>query len=53
MLTHTTFTLKSGLMDCAPSMKELMPRTTSGIGNEAMYPATPLFDILAAIWPMT
>ena len=34
--TQTIFTLKSGLTDCAPSMKELMPMTTSGIGKETM-----------------
>jgi len=34
-LTQTTFSLKSGSTDWAPSMKELMPRTTSGIGNDA------------------
>ena len=33
--THTTLTLKSGLTDWAPSMKALMPRTTSGMGKEA------------------
>ena len=36
VLTHTTFSLKSGLTDCAPSTKELMPITTSGIGKDAM-----------------
>ena len=36
VLTQTTLSLKSGLTDCAPSRKELMPCTTSGIGKEAM-----------------
>ena len=36
VFTHTTFSLKSGLTLCAPSMKALMPCTTSGIGNDAM-----------------
>ena len=34
-LTHTVLTLKLGLTDWAPSMKALMPRTTSGMGKDA------------------
>ena len=32
--THTTLTVMSGLIDWAPSMKALMPDTTSGTGKE-------------------
>ena len=34
--TQTILALKFGLIDCAPSMKELMPITTSGIGKETI-----------------
>ena len=34
LFTQTILTLKSGSIDCAPSMNALMPCTTSGIGKE-------------------
>ncbi|MNC97661.1 hypothetical protein D3C83_153860 [compost metagenome] len=34
VFTQTVLILKLGLTDCAPSMKALMPITTSGIGKE-------------------
>src|SRR5882724_8870941 len=39
VLTHTTLVLTFGLTDCAPSVKALMLRTTSGIGNEPTKPS--------------
>ena len=36
VFTQTILSLMFGFTDCAPSMKALMPLTTSGIGNEAM-----------------
>lgn len=35
VLVHTTFTVTLGLTDCAPNVKALIPRTTSGIGKAA------------------
>ena len=50
-LTHTTLVLTLGLTDCAPSVKELMLRITSGIGIEATTPRVLLLVILPAITP--
>ncbi len=36
VLIQMILTLKSGLIVCAPSMKALMPITTSGIGKETI-----------------
>ena len=36
VFTQTILSLMFGFTDWAPSMKALMPLTTSGIGNEAM-----------------
>ena len=35
LLTHTTLTLALGLTSLAPKVKALIPRITSGMGNEA------------------
>src|SRR3990167_4922179 len=39
LLTQTTLVLIFGLTDCAPSVKLLMLRTTSGIGTEPTTPS--------------
>ena len=51
--THTTLVWNAGFTRRAASVKPLIPETTSGIGNDAMYPAIPVFDIFAAIVPQT
>ena len=50
-LTHTTLVLIFGLTDCAPSVKLLMLRITSGMGIEPTTPTVPLLLILPAITP--
>ena len=50
-LTHTTLVLTLGLTDCAPKVKALMLRTTSGIGMEATTPKVLDLVILPAITP--
>src|SRR5213595_1277758 len=40
--THTTLVLTFGFTDCAPSVKLLMLRTTSGIGIEPTTPSVGL-----------
>ena len=49
--THTTLVLILGLTDCAPSVKLLMLRTTSGIGMDATTPSVLVLVILPAITP--
>ena len=49
--THTTLVEMAGLTLCAPSVKLLMLRSTSGIGTEATTPSTLLLVILPAITP--
>src|SRR3990167_7216823 len=44
--THTTLVLILGLTDCAPSVKLLMLRSTSGIGTEPTTPS--VFDLVMA-----
>src|SRR4051812_34400892 len=46
LLTQTTFVLTFGFTDCAPIVKLLMLRTTSGIGTE---PTTP--SVLVLVMP--
>ena len=50
-LTHTTLVLIFGLLDCAPSVKLLMLRSTSGIGTDATTPSVLVLVILPAITP--
>src|SRR5512133_1646118 len=50
-LTHTTLVLIFGLLDCAPSVKLLMLRITSGIGTEATTPSVLVLVILPAMTP--
>ena len=50
-LTHTTLVLIFGLTDCAPMVKLLMLRTTSGMGMEATTPKVLFLVILPAITP--
>ena len=50
-LTQTTLVLILGLLVCAPSVKLLMLRITSGIGTEATTPSVPVLLILPAISP--
>src|SRR3954466_11255516 len=49
--THTTLVLIFGLTDCAPSVKLLMLRTTSGIGTEPTTPSVLDLVMLPAITP--
>src|SRR5665647_2543953 len=49
--TQTTRVLILGLTDCAPSVKLLMLRTTSGIGTEPTTPSVPDLLILPATTP--
>ena len=49
--THTTLVLTLGLTDCAPSVKLLMLRITSGIGTEPTTPSVLFLVILPAITP--
>src|SRR3990167_4164069 len=50
-LTHTTLVLILGLLLCAPSVKLLMLRITSGIGTDATTPSVLDLVILPAITP--
>ena len=50
-LTQTTLVLIFGLTDCAPSVKLLMLRSTSGIGTEPTTPTTLVLVIPPAITP--
>ena len=50
-LTHTTLVLMLGLLLCAPSVKLLMLRITSGIGIDATTPSVFDLVILPAITP--
>ena len=50
-LTHTTLVLILGLLVCAPKVKLLMLRITSGIGTDATTPRVPVLLILPAIRP--
>src|SRR5947208_17066314 len=47
--THTTRVLIFGFTDCAPSVKLLMLRTTSGIGTEPTTPSVLVLVMLPAI----
>ncbi|MDT4872878.1 hypothetical protein FQZ97_1080880 [compost metagenome] len=49
--THTTLVVIFGLTDCAPSVKLLMLRSTSGIGTEPTTPSVLLLVIEPAITP--
>ena len=51
VLTHTTRTLMPGLTLCAPSVKALMLRSTSGIGKEPTKPSVPVFVMCPATMP--
>jgi hypothetical protein len=50
-LTQTTLVLTFGLTDCAPIVKLLMLRTTSGIGTEPTTPSVLVFVMPPAITP--
>src|SRR6478735_6015325 len=50
-LTQTTLTLTCGFVDCAPKVKLLILRITSGIGIEPTTPSVLVFVILPAITP--
>ena len=50
-LTQTTLVLMAGLTDCAPSVKLLMLRITSGIATEPTTPSVPDLLILPAMTP--
>src|SRR3954470_8929066 len=50
-LTQTTRVLIFGLTDCAPSVKLLMLRTTSGIGTEPTTPSVLVLVMPPAITP--
>ena len=50
-LTHTTLVVIFGLTDCAPIVKLLMLRSTSGIGIEPTTPSVLLLVIAPAITP--
>src|SRR6476469_10696905 len=50
-LTQTTLVLMFGLTDCAPIVKLLMLRTTSGIGIEPRTPSVLVLVILPAMTP--
>src|SRR6476620_4850370 len=49
--THTTRVLTFGFTDCAPSVKLLMLRITSGIGIEPTTPSVLVLVMLPAITP--
>src|SRR3954470_19588568 len=49
--THTTRVLTFGLTDCAPSVKLLMLRTTSGMGTEPTTPSVLVLVMLPATTP--
>ena len=51
LLTQTTRVLTLGLTDCAPSVKLLMLRITSGIGTEATTPRVLLLVMPPAMTP--
>src|SRR5438105_4819763 len=51
LLTHTTLVRIFGLTDCAPSVKLLMLRTTSGMGIEPTTPNVLVFVMPPAITP--
>ena len=51
LLTHTTRVLMAGLVLCAPSVKLLMLRITSGIGTEATTPRVLVLVIFPASTP--
>ena len=51
LLIHTTLVLMLGLVLCAPNVKLLMLRSTSGIGTEATTPSVLLWVILPASTP--
>src|SRR5665647_876406 len=46
--THTTLVLILGLLDCAPRVKLLMLRITSGIGTDATTPSAVSYTHLRA-----
>ena len=50
-LIQTTLVVILGLTDCAPSVKLLMLRITSGIGTEPTTPSVPDLLILPATTP--
>jgi len=50
-LTQTTLVLILGLTDCAPSVKLLMLRITSGIGTEPTTPRVLVLVMAPAITP--
>src|SRR5690349_8517582 len=50
-LTQTTLVLIFGFTDCAPSVKLLMLRITSGIGIEPTTPSVLVLDMPPAITP--
>ncbi len=50
-LTHTTLVVIFGLTDCAPIVKELILRNTSGIGTEPTTPSVLLLVIEPAMMP--
>src|SRR5678816_1274143 len=51
LLTQTTLVLIFGLTDCAPIVKLLMLRTTSGIGTEPTTPSVLVLVIAPAMMP--
>src|SRR5689334_18349174 len=51
LLTHTTLVLIFGLTDCAPSVKLLMLRTTSGMGTEPTMPSVLVLVMPPAMMP--
>src|SRR6478609_598618 len=51
LLTQTTLVLTFGLTDCAPIVKLLMLRTTSGIGTEPTTPSVLVLVMPPAITP--
>ena len=53
LLIHTTFVLTFGFTLCAPSVKALILRITSGIGIDATKPSVLVLVILPAIMPET
>src|ERR1035437_5470084 len=51
LFTHTTLVLIFGLLDCAPSVKLLILRMTSGIGMDPTTPRVLVLVILPAMTP--
>jgi len=51
VFTQMILILMLGLTVWAPSIVELSPAITSGMGNDETYPSTPVFDIFAAMTP--